>query len=195
MDGGAHRPAGIMGAYSASIAFQTVAGPGASTAYMAFRWTSTSALCLLESLSLRASQTTAAATGIPTFGLFVGRGFTATHTGGTAPTIGANTFKKATSYPTTQLANGNLRYGVGAALAGGTVTLDAEPIASVVMAGQQSFEAATGPHVHYDNPIVLSADEGLVLMNLVAVTGGVTKGVLTLEWFEVDKATAQAVGL
>lgn len=189
------RVPGFMGAYGASLNFQTVAGPTANSIYGSLRWTSTTALFLLRKASLRMAQPTTSSAGIPTFGLFVGRTFTTSHGGGVAPTISGNALKKKTSYPTTQIANGDLRYGSTSALTGGVVTLDVEPFLSGVASTGASFEAADGLLVEFVDPIVLATDEGLVLSNLVAQTLGVTKGVLYLEWVEVDAVVAQASGL
>jgi len=186
------RAPGIRGAYHLGLALSTAAGPAANALHASFRWASSSVVCVITRLALRLSQPTPSSAGLPTFALVMGRSFTAAHTGGTAVTVTGNSLKKRTADPTTALGSGDARFVSGGVLAGGTVTLDADPCMVVAGSSTGSFEAADGPSRDLrEDPIVLAQNEGFVLRNLVSQTGGITLLSLNMEWVEMNLGTLE----
>lgn len=119
------------------------------------------------------------------------RSFTAAGTGGGTATITTNNAKLKTSFPTTAV--GEIRVATTAALGAGTKTLDAQPVGM----GLGSITVTAGdvilpPTVIYDAmcdtdqyPIILSANEGLIIRATVPATGTWTGG-FSIVWDEYD---------
>ena len=144
--------------------------------------------------------TAATLTDHTSFDLFIGRSFSAAHTGGTALTLtGDSMAMRAAMGPTLFT---DIRIATTAALGGGTVTLDPHPIAQSLRKGNRvnpaaateeiippttdglnlDIELASGEH-----PVVLSQNEGLVLRNRTVWPAAGT-GILLVEmaWAEVS---------
>jgi hypothetical protein len=120
----------------------------------------------------------------PVMGFVFARGFTAPDTGGTALT---GPFSKRTSYPTSLVAD--VRAATAASLTPGTRTPDstsffianASPVGSVT----QTQGQPTTWGIHHPDPIILAANEGLLLNNIVAQGSGTYQYFMRMEWFEV----------
>src|SRR4249920_2319587 len=135
------------------------------------------------------------------FDAFIGRSFSASHTGGSggAPTS-IFPSKMRNSMSTSNV--GDLRWSTTAALGGGTVTLDTQPVACSVRKGNRVNPAAATEEVimpQYDgmeadidigsgdHPIVLVTNEGIVVRNRTVWPAAGT-GILSvmMAWAEVD---------
>jgi len=176
---------GAGGYYKTAVTALTAAAPAAGANLVSFRWTSASLICLIRFCSITIQVSTASTAGLPEFAGFIARGFTASDTAGTAVTLTGNAFKKRTSMATTAL--GDLRFASASTLTAGTRTLDSQPfidVATPLALGSQ--QTATwnidGPG---DHPIVLAQNEGMVFQNMTALTAGVYKYTVSLEWAEV----------
>lgn len=177
----------------------TVAAKTASAGHIAaFRNTSTTKSILVDRVRLDGSVitdfTTLQRLG---FGLFIARGYTASHSGGTAQTLTGNNGKLRTSDPAIS-ALGDFRIGDTGALTAGTHTLDAQPVTSadfgVPSDGATVENKALAMEFSGDNgPIVLAQDEGLVLANMVLMGAAGTVALdLTIDWREVLNAEVLA---
>lgn len=195
--GGHYRYAAVTGTLPAALA--------ANAVVFSFRWGSPTFYAV--PLYLRASfQTLTAFTAgtITDFGFdaFVGRTFTASHTGGTAATMTNNNGKARTSMSTSQLpTNGDMRIATTAAFAGAAgITIDSHAFANSIgkanivnaAAGTEyaisraieldyTAEMANGHH-----PILLAQNEGVIIRNRVVWPAAGT-GVLRVQfgWAEV----------
>lgn len=161
----------------------------------AFRWTHATKLALIRRLVLQATITTGP-TAAQEWGLdaVIGRGYTASHTGGTGLTLTGNAFKKRTNHASTQA--GDIRIATTAALGGGTVTADA--IAIMEQSRWELLAGAAVPRTFIDidldlrhageHPIILAQNEGILFRNTV-LTGGtmVYRAFIGIEWLEVDQ--------
>lgn len=127
------------------------------------------------------------------FAAFIARAFTGSSTGGTASLPPANMNGKQSLYPNSEiLANGDLRIATTAALGAGTKTLDTFPFASAVGYGAAAtggpfrnvpFQEEFGEH---HPPVVLRANEGLVIQNLTAFgAAGVGNLYVDIGWMEI----------
>lgn len=170
----------------------TVAAKTATAGHMAaFRWSSTSKLCLIHNINVKWVTTTGFTSAqVVGFSAFMARGYTASHSGGTQLTLTGDNGKLRDDYGTTLL--GDFSIGTTGALTQGTHTLDAQPF---MWAGAQ--ELADGATVvkksfsaDFDGrlcPIVLEQDEGFIVTNnVLGGTAGVWNLAVTVDWSEVD---------
>jgi hypothetical protein len=175
----------------------------ANAVVFSFRWGSSTHLAVIEKIRLY-FQPLAVYTAHQeiTFEAYVARSFTASHTGGTAGTFTGNNGKTRTSHPTSQIAtNGDVRISSTAALAGGTLTIDADPF-DIGLGSPNIVNAAAGTaypaynrpvleHIKTvasgEHPIILAQNEGIVIRNAVA-WGAAGTAVLSVEivWAEVQ---------
>lgn len=181
---------------------QLAAALAANAVLFSFRWGSSSLLAIIESIRLQ-FQPIVVFTGHQeiSFEAYVGRAFSAAHTGGTAATLTGNNGKARASHPTSQIpTNGDVRIASTAALGGGTVTLDANPFAVGVgspnivnSAAGTAYVAYNRPVLEYkpwiadgEHPIVLAQNEGFVIRNGIVWPAAGT-GVIGVEirWAEV----------
>ena len=201
--GAAHvtlRPPQQTGTYQVTAISGALTAVGAGTPVFSMRWApGTSALCLINSVSVSSTITTAyGAAQEMEYGLYVGRSFTASDSGGTAVSLSGSNQKLRTSMSTSLFASGgDVRVSSTAALTAGTRTLDSQPM------GANSFWATTLGSIYQnvniplfdrqpgEYPIVLANNEGIVVNNIVAMGAtGVVKLLVTVNWTEVDTYAA-----
>lgn len=193
-----------LGIYRFSVVTGTLAAAlAASAVVFSARWTDATRLCVLLDFKTRflplTPFTAATLTDHTSFDAFIGRTFSASHTGGTALTLTGNNLKTRASMGSTLF--GDLRVATTAALGGGTVTLDAHPFAASLRKGNRVNPAAAteevimptmdGLDVGYsvgngDHPHVLALNEGIVLRNRTVWPAAGT-GILRVDmaWAEV----------
>lgn len=153
----------------------------ANAVIWSFRWGDGTLLALLMRLRVMFQTLTVfTAHQEVSFEAYVGRSFSASHTGGTAATLTTNSGKKRTSLTTSKIAtNGDWRIASTAALGGGTVTLDNDPF-TVGLGSPNVVNAAAGtayspynrPEIDYHawtsdgrHPHVFAQNEGAVIRN------------------------------
>jgi hypothetical protein len=195
---------GALGHYGFSVVTGTLAAALAVSAVVAsFRWGDATRLCVINRLRTNflplTPFTAATLTDHTSFDAFVGRTFTASHTGGTALTLTAPSFKKRNSMGATLFTD--LRVATTAALGGGTVTLDAHPFAQSLRKGNRVNPAAAAEetiqpsdnalNIEYDvasgqHPITLVQNEGIVIRNrTVWPAAGTGILLVELDWTEL----------
>lgn len=172
------------------------AGLAGGSELFQFRWTDTTRLAVILAVRISASvSTTFFAAGVPAqLSLVRATGWTVQGTGGTGITPAA-LMKKRSSMASSVLAANDMRIATTAALGAGTKTLDAQAICTrcagapitaslngtIVAPGTTLFRADMGEGQH---PIVLAANEGLVVTATVPGTGTWTLQV-EIDWAEV----------
>jgi hypothetical protein len=198
------RPGEALGQYGFSVVTGTLAAAlAASGVVFSARWGDASKLCVITSLKTRflplAPFTAATLTDHSSFDAFIGRSFSASHTGGTALTLTGNSFKRRASMATTAFTD--LRIATTAALGGGTVTLDPHPFCQSLRKGNRVNPAAATEEIVMPttdgmdmdiyvgdgmHPIVLATNEGLVIRNRTVWPAAGT-GILMVDmaWSEV----------
>ena len=183
---------GALGIYRKSLLSGTMAAGLAGNAVVyAWRWGDASRLGVVQRVLLDglSGSATAFAAGFGKVDMMASRSYTASNTGGTAGTLTGNNGKLRSSMGTTLLTD--VRISSTAALAGGTVTNDTDPI------GQLSLAFGTAVSVQYANqtplfgedigaqhPLVCLQNEGFQLRATVPATGTWQFGVTTM-WAEV----------
>lgn len=197
-------PVSALGHYQfASVTGTMAAALAAGGIFYAFRWGNAAGkLAVVYSIeaSFQALTLFTAAT-LTDFGFdaFVGRSYTANHTGGTAVTLTGNNLKCRTNMGTTLLTD--MRIATTAALGGGTITVDANAFANSIGDPQRVNPAAAteeqrvnDPTLKWEpdiasghSPLVLAQDEGFVLRNR-AVWPAAGTGIfrVAVRWAEVD---------
>jgi hypothetical protein len=192
---------GVLGHYKASVTTGAMAaGLSADSEILQFRWTDATRLAVISRLSLDGMYaTTAFVAGQIRVYATIARGFSAAGTGGATVTLTGNNQKRRTSMGSSL--TGEIRVATTAALTAGTKTLDG---ASVGQSNSHSAQfgiaapvigfvgPATGPNVDLiavdmasgEHPIVLAANEGLIVRAVVPGTGVWTLG-MTVVWAEV----------
>ena len=182
---------GSLGCYSKGLTSGVMAaGLAAGANVFSFRWGDATRLALITQVRISAGGIVAFAAGAVTFGLKLGRSFSANHTGGTAGTLTGNNAKLRTAMGTMLLSD--FRIASTAALAGGTVTLDTDPIKSLsssvgATAGTPLVGSGTdlfNTEGQSEYPIVLAQNEGFVIQATVPATGTWTFSV-DVKWYEV----------
>ena len=184
--GGFYRVAGLSGALT-----RVTGGTGGDV--FSLRWTDTTKLCVIHKLLWWFVPTVAFGTEQEvTHVLYIARAFTAADSAGTDITPAAGQQMKRTSMADSLMSKIWIA-GTGAITAG-TRTLDTQPIAarsqwvSGVGIGLAPYEA-----INFDNrdeyPVVLAANEGLVLQNVTTMgaSGTILLGV-DVAWSEIDPA-------
>lgn len=176
----------------------TVAAKTATAGHMAaFRWSSSSKICLVHRINVKWVTTTGfTAAQVVGFQVFLARSYTASHTGGTQLTLTTNNGKLRSDstfgYPTTSL--GDFSIGTTGALTAGTHTLDAQPFMSA--GAQELADGAAVVKKSFEDtfcgrdgsgPLVLTQDTGFVVTNTVlGGTAGVWNIHVAVDWSEVD---------
>lgn len=181
-------PAGDV--YSVVATSGALTGVAANGPVWSFEWTNAAKAAVIHRVIVDLAVTTAYGTAQPTsYGLYFARSFTAADTTGVAVTLTTNNGKHRTSFATMLAAA--ICIGDTDVITAGTRTLDAQPLrvarfASTALATTGSREFIFGGSDDRE-PLVIKAQEGLVLNNLVLMgaTGVVTLDV-TLEWSEVN---------
>lgn len=173
----------LLGSYGLSVVTGTLAAAlAASAVVFSARWGDATKIAVVTSLRSRflplTPWTAATLNDSSSFDSFIGRTFSAAHTGGTALTLTGNSFKRRASFSTTAFTD--LRIATTAALGGGTVTLDPHPFSqSLRKANRVNPAAATeeaivpqadGLTIDFDpggggHPILLVQNEGIVIRN------------------------------
>ena len=191
------------GAYTAALKsglLTVIAAQTATAGHMAaFRNGSTTLAVVIDRIRAGWVTTTGfTAAQVVGMQLFMARGYTAAHTGGTAATITTNNAKKRTSHPT--LADIDFRIGTTTALTAGTHTLDAQPFRSAgaqeladgAAVVKKSFELLYEPAPGVGG-ILLAQNEGFVLTNTVlGGTAGVWNVHVELDFHVIDLDTTFA---
>lgn len=174
---------GTGGEYGLSVATGTIAAAlAASSVLFSAQWTSSTKVAVIHSLRWRflplTAFTAATLTDHTSFDAFIGRTFSAAHTGGTALTLTGNSFKRRASMASTAFAS--IIIATTAALGGGTVTLDPHAYAQSIRKGNRVNPAAATEEVimpqmdggnwspdvcNGEHPIVLAQNEGIVIRN------------------------------
>ena len=194
---------GSLGFYQLSMTSGTIAAALAASAQVfSMRWSDATRLMVLYNLNLKfQGLTPRTAATLTDFGFdaFIARSFSVSASGGTAATLTGNSFKMRTSMGTTLLADA--RIASTGALTAGTQTLDGNafigslggpqrtnPAAATEEVVHQSPELVWVPNIENgESPIILAANEGIVIRNRtvwpVAGTGIVT---VTARWAEVS---------
>lgn len=193
-----------LGQYRFSVVTGTLAAALAANAVVfSCRWSDATRLALITRLRTRFLPltlfTAATLDSHTSFDLFFGTTFSAAHTGGTQLTITGRNCKLRTSMGSSLF--NDIRISTTAALGGGTVTLDTQPLAQSLRKGNRVNPAAAteevimpasdGLNLDIDTgsgeyPVVLAANEGLVLRNRTVWPAAGT-GILLVEmnWAEV----------
>lgn len=199
--------AAFLGAYGFSVVTGTIAAALAASAVLfSARWSDATKIGVVISHRLRflplTPFTAATLTDHTSFDSFIGRTFTAAHTGGTALTLTSPSFKRRASHSATSF--NDLRIATTAALGGGTVTLDPHPFAQSIRKGNRVnpaaateeivMPAADGLNIDFnvangDHPIVLVQDSGIVVRNRTVWPAAGT-GILLVEMNWLEFATA-----
>jgi hypothetical protein len=199
--------ASFLGSYGFSVVTGTIAAALAANAVLfSARWGDATKIATVTKLRWRflplTPFTAATLTDHTSFDAFVGRSFSAAHTGGTGLTLTGNSFKRRASHASTAFSD--LRIATTVALGGGTVTLDPHPFAQSLRKGNRVNPAAATEEVvmpttdgfsdEYsagdgDHPVVLAQNEGIVLRNRTVWPAAGT-GILLVEmdWNEYASA-------
>lgn len=203
---GTQRPVdyGSLGSYGLAAQTGTIAAAlAASAVVFSARWGDATRFAVVHSLRWRflplTPFTAATLTDHTSFDAFIGRSFSASHTGGTAITLTGNNMKRRASMGTTLFTD--LRIATTGALAGGTVTLDTQAFTQSLRKGNRVNPAAATEEViqpttdggnwspdvcNGEHPIVLTTNEGIVIRNRTVWPAAGT-GILIVEmnWSEV----------
>jgi hypothetical protein len=197
----------FLGSYGFSVVTGTLAAALAANAIVfSARWADATKIAAVTKFRTRflplTPFTAATLTDHTSFDAFIGRTFSASHTGGTALTLAGNSFKRRQSFASTAFTD--LRVSTTAALGGGTVTLDPHPLAQSLRKGNRvnpvaateetimpamdglniDFDASAGDHA-----VVLVANEGIVVRNRTVWPAAGT-GILLVEMDWNEYATA-----
>lgn len=193
---------GALGHYQlAKVTGTLPAALAAGAVVFSFRWTDATRLAVLYRLKVSFQTLTTFTAGTLTdfgFDAYVGRSFSASHTGGSAATLTGNSFKTRTSMATTLV--GDIRIATTAALAGGTLTVDGDAFAQSIgkpndsnPAGGTEKQRVNDPALLYQpdvgsghHPLVFASNEGFVVRNRTVWPAAGT-GVVSVEcmWAEV----------
>lgn len=195
---------GALGSYRVSVVTGTLAAALAAGAVVfSARWGDATRLAVITSLRTRflplTPFTAATLTDHTSFDAYIGRSFTAAHTGGTALTLTGSSMKTRASMGSTLFSD--IRIATTAALGGGTVTPDAHAFAQSIRKGNRVNPAAAteetiqpstdGLNCDFsvsdgEAPIVLAQNEGILIRNRTVWPAAGT-GILLVEmaWAEV----------
>ena len=182
---------GALGSYAVSARTGVMAaGLAANSEILQLRWTDVTRLCVITSVHCSGGGSIAAfAAGVTVMEVLAARSFTAPGTGGTAITLTTNNNKLRSSMGTS-LVN-DMRIASTAALAVGAKTLDAQPLGSIVssvtaVAGVPLWPAAHLYEINENDghPIILAANEGIVVRATVPATGTWTASI-DVTWMEM----------
>lgn len=176
---------GALGAYRVSAATGVMAaGLAANSEIFQMRWADATRLCVIERVAFDGLGSIAAfAAGVVNLRLTVARGWTIDGSGGTAITPAKMRASMGTSLM------GAVRIASTATLTAGTKTLDAIDHGGAVGSVAATAGASIPPQSFMDvmaggYPIVLTANEGIVIRATVPATGTWTGGI-TVHWTEM----------
>lgn len=199
--------ASFLGAYGFSVVTGELAAALAAAAVVgSFRWGDATKIAVVTKLRTRFLPrvlfTAATLTDATSFDAFIGRTFTASHTGGTALTLTGSSLKRRASFASTAFTD--LRVATTVALGGGTVTAEPHPFAqSLRKANRINPAAATeetippttdGLNIDFsaadgDHPITLVQNEGILIRNrTVWPAAGTGTLLIELNWLEYATA-------
>lgn len=182
----------------------TIAAALAANAVLfSFRWGSATKVAAIREIRLQFQTLTVwTAHQETSFEAYVGRSFTASHTGGTAATLTGNMGKARTTMTTSEIpTNGDLRIASTAALGGGTITIDTDPFAVglgsplvVNAAAGTAYSAHNRPDLFWsadpadgEHPIILAQNEGIIIRNaIVWPAAGTAVIAVQIKWMETD---------
>jgi hypothetical protein len=183
------------GAYAMSLASDVMsAGLAAGAEVFHFRWTDADYLAIVERVRIWAGGVVGFTAGFCKFDLSVARGWSALGaSAGANPTLGSDAAKLRTSFQTTRIESDAIEISKTVALNAGTKNLDAVAVGSgggstrgsssagdkLVVPSAELFRA-DGRR----NPLVLRANEGVVIRATVPASGTWKFGV-DIEWAEV----------
>jgi ribosomal protein L12E/L44/L45/RPP1/RPP2 len=182
---------GALGSYAVSARTGVMAaGLAANAEIFQLRWTDATRLCAITSVHCSGGGGIVAfAAGVTVMEVLTARSWTVAGSGGTAIALTTNNQKLRSSMGTS-LVN-DMRVSSTAALTAGTKTLDAQPIGSIVSsvgvtAGTPLWLPA---HLYELNendgqPIILAANEGIVVRATVPATGTWTASI-DVTWMEM----------
>lgn len=187
---------GALGSYRLATISGLTTAVAANGLVFAWRWADATRVAVLKYFKVRMAVITGfTAAQELGFDVMIGRGYTANHTGGTALTLGGNNQKKRTAMGTTLIGTAaDIRMATTAALGGGTITVDSNP----VMAGtfKTLAAAATVQDGAYesimdfsgiDYPFVFAQNEGIVVRNSILMgAGGTVRWAVECAWDELN---------
>lgn len=191
------RPMEALGAYRFAAQSGLLSGVAAATAtaghIFAFRWGDATKLAVITLLRVKMATITGfTAAQEVGFDLLVARGYSASHTSGTAIAPGgAGGLKKRASYAASALTDA--RIGAAAALTAGTHTLDAQPmltdsyadLAAAATVQKGSVNTLWNLDSAQGHPLVLANNEGIVVRNLIALgAAGTVRLTVDMGWYE-----------
>lgn len=184
---------GAFGHYRMATTVPLVVTQNANGTLFSFRWADATRLCVIQYIRLEVLQTAAAtATIMPSYQVFIARGFNASDSLGTAISLTGNNMKKRTNMGTT-LVTDIRKSSVAAGLTVGTRTLDAEPILEMVTNQTITTPNSTAYRKDLDlaesgvHPVVLAQNEGIIIRGPTVAFGaaGTANLVVGIEWAEV----------
>lgn len=193
------QPSGSLGHYQLSVQTGAIgAGMAANGEIFQFRWTDATRLCIINKITINGMfASTAFAAGGITLAAAICRSWTADGSGGTALTLTADNNQLRTSMGASLV--GAARIATTAALGAGTKTIDAQNIGMITTHSSGGTSSATPiiGNIHLpmidlfdcdvacgEHPIVLAANEGIIIRATVPATGVWTAG-LNIKWAEL----------
>ena len=186
---------GALGHYRFAQNIGLVVSQAAGASLMSFRWGDATRFAVINKVRLSLIQTAAAtATIMPSFQVFIARGYSTSDTGGTVISTATNNTKKRTTMGSSLVTDARFST-VAAGLTAGARTLDALPVLEMptqqtittpnatLYAAELDIGAGDGNH-----PIVLAQNEGLVVRGPTVVFGvaGTANLVVEMSWAEVN---------
>lgn len=182
---------GALGSYAVSARTGVMAaGLAANAEIFQLRWTDPTRLCVITSVHCSGGGSIAAfAAGVTVMEVLAARSWVTVGSGGTAITLTTNN-QKLRSAMGTSLVN-DMRVASTAILGLGAKTLDAQPLGSIVSSVTAVAGAPLWPAAHlYEinendgQPIILAANEGIVVRATVPATGTWTASI-DVTWMEM----------
>jgi hypothetical protein len=188
-----------LGQYAVAVATGAIAaGAGSNSEVFHFRWTDTTAIALIEEISITGMRaTTAFAAGAIDIKATKARAWTAVGSGGTALTLTTDEAQLRTSMATSLV--GDARVATTAALTGGTKTLDTQDLGLITTHSSGGVGSATpiigsiylptttlfkADVASGQSRLALVTEEGFVVRATVPATGVWNLGIL-VKWSEV----------
>lgn len=158
-----------------------------------FRWSDSTRLAGIRSVSLCANTTVAFASGgASQFDLFKATAWTVQGSGGTALDVGSQN-KMRTSSPASVSVAGDIRIAPNSALTAGTVTFETNAISTFVINTQSTVGQYVLPTFLYyapggddDSPLTLGFQEGFVVKYTTAIATGQFIASVSVEWSEYE---------
>lgn len=177
----------FMGGYQSGI---MPAGLSADIELFQMRWVNTDWMALIDSVVLSLGNSTAFTAGFLRFDLTRATGWSAQGTGGASLGVASPFGKLDTAQDATRSASGDLRVATTAGLGAGTKTLDTQFLSSVdlslpnVAGSNPGLIASLWSPLVSDHPIILRANEGIVVRGEVPATG-VWQFSVNVKWREM----------